>query len=366
VRVYVYPADEAGCGQYRLLMAARVLREQGHDVTIELPSDRDTIRGVIDPTTKRLVRVQVPPDADVVVMQRLTFAPMAHAVAMIRAQGVAVAVDMDDDLSTIHPANSAYAKYQPETGGLHSYRNAAVACETATLVTTSTPGLQQVYARHGRGRVIDNHVPAAYLDIPRVDSDVIGWAGTIASHPDDLQTVGMAVRRLVGEGHEFRVVGPPYGIKAALDLPEIPPSTGVVSFDRWAQTVAGIGVGMVPLADTVFNRSKSRLKGLEMAAIGVPWVASPRAEYQRLHKLGVGMLARKPLQWYSRLKELATNAALREEMSQAGRAVAAEHTVEANAWRWWEAWSEALRIERAAYRPAAAPRSGSQRRHPPS
>src|SRR5687767_14713586 len=105
----VFPADVTGCGQYRLIMSARVLQEQGHDVVIKLPSEREGLGGLIDEATGRLLDVTVPDGADVIVLQRLTLNTMAQAVPMIRAKGVAVVVDMDDDLSTIHPKNPAYA-----------------------------------------------------------------------------------------------------------------------------------------------------------------------------------------------------------------------------------------------------------------
>jgi hypothetical protein len=330
-------------------MAARVLQEQGHDVVIKLPSEREGLGGFVDDATGRLVDVTVPEDADVIVLQRLTLAPMADAVPLIRAKGVAVVVDMDDDLSSIHPKHAAYEKYQPRPGSKHNWKNAEAACHQATMVTTSTPALQKVYAPHGRGVVLRNCVPAAYLDSPRVESDVIGWAGSVHSHPDDLKEVGTAVRRLVSQGHRFRIVGPPYGVTKELDLDAMPEATGNVGFADWPSTVAGLGVGIAPLADSIFNRAKSELKILEYSATGVPWIASPRAEYAAFHeRTGAGLLASKPQHWFARLRELATNSALRAEMSEAGRLAAAEQTVEANAWRWLQVWQDAYRIERQA------------------
>lgn len=329
-------------------MPARALQAQGHDVVIQMPSERTGIGGGIDEYGNS-VYADAPEDADVIVLQRLTFRPIATAVSLLRAQGIAVVVDMDDDLSCVHPKHRAYESLQPGNGdGMHSWVHAAYACQTATLVTTSTPALQKVYAPHGRGMVLRNCVPAAYLDIPRVDSDVIGWAGAVPSHPMDLQETGTAVRRLVSQGHQFKVIGPAYGVTRALDLEAMPPSTGNVSFEEWPRAVSTLGVGMVPLEDSQFNRSKSALKGLEMAAVGVPFAASPRDEYRWLHEQGAGLLASKPQHWFKALRSLATNASLREEMSEAGRAVAARHTIEANAWRWWDAWEQAYRIQRQA------------------
>jgi len=340
---------------YRLVLPAQALQALGHDIVIKPPSEREGLGGFVDEATGRLVDVTVPEDADVIVLQRLTLREMAQAVPLIRAKGVAVVVDMDDDLSSIHPKHAAHEKYQPRPGSRHNWKNAEAACHAATMVTTSTPALQKVYAPHGRGVVLRNCVPAAYLDIPRQDSEVIGWAGSVHSHPEDLREMGTAVRRLVSQGHRFRIVGPPYGITRELDLDVMPETTGNVAFKDWPAAVAGLGVGIAPLADSVFNRAKSELKILEYSATGVPWVASPRAEYAAFHeRTGVGLLAGKPQHWFSRLRELATHPALRAEMSEAGRAAAATQTVEANAWRWLEIWQQAYQFERQA---AAARRS---------
>jgi hypothetical protein len=84
-----------------------------------------------------------------------------------------------------------------------------------------------------------------------------------------------------------------------------------------------------------------------MAAVGVPWVASPRPEYRRLREqLGVGLLAKDPGDWYRQLKLLTGDDALRADMSAKGRAAAADWTIEGNAWRWWEAWDAAVTAQR--------------------
>ena len=64
----------------------------------------------------------------------------------------------------------------------------------------------------------------------------------------------------------------------------------------YTSSVAELGVGLVPLLDSAFNRAKSWLKGLEYAALGVPFVASPTPEYVKLAGLGAGLLADDPFQ----------------------------------------------------------------------
>lgn len=349
--IYVYPADEYGCGYYRMIWPAAALRAQGHDVRIILPTNRVGIGGEINSRTGQLVGVNVPPDADVIVLQRVTMRNMSQAVPLIRARGVAVVVDMDDDLTKIDPNNPAFAVMQKGGHGaqaLHSWGNAHRACLDATLVTVSTPALLKVYAPHGRGVVLENRVPSAYLDIPH-DASVatFGWPGSVHSHPADPHQVGPAVARLIREGFTYSGVGPATGLREAFGLPGEPHTTGVLDMDRYPLAVAAMGVGMAPLADTRFNEAKSWLKPLEMMACGVPWVASPRVEYQRLHRLcGTGLLAAQPKDWHRLIKRVLTDDTLRADMSAKGRQAAANWTVEGSAWRWLEAWSFAADLQK--------------------
>lgn len=344
MKTLVYPSDSYGCGSFRAIWPGEHCAAAGHDVTVVRQKDR-RVRLVMEGDTVTDVHV----DADVVVLQRVTHAYMAQAVAVMRAKGVTVVIDVDDDLSSIHPSNPAWAVHRPGDGP-HSWHNLALACRNASLVTVSTPALLDVYARHGRGHVLPNYLPDQYYGLPRVDSDTIGWPASFHSHPNDAEPVGGAVARLVDEGAEFVMRGDSTGAGRAFGLVADPVGGGV-PIEEWPAAVAALGIGIAPLADTKFNAAKSWLKPLEMSAAGVPWVASPRAEYVRLHAMGAGVLADRPRVWYRELKRLRESAALRQELSEAGRAVAEGLRLRDNSWRWYEAWARAYEMQ------AAAPRS---------
>jgi hypothetical protein len=352
----VFPADTGGCGFFRLIWPAQLLAAAGHDVEIRPPEDRglklrigpgDVVDDVLDVD-----------GVDVMVFQRLTHQWMAEAVPLLRSKGVAVVVDVDDDLSTVHPRNPAYRSMHPRFAGKldrstgqvhrHSWQHLAAACREATLVTVSTPALLERYARHGRGHVIYNHLPDHYYGVPHEDSTVLGWPAALASHPDDPTAVGGAVARLVGEGATFRVVGDPAGVGAAFGLTQDPQGRTGVGVEAWPGAVAqDVGIGIAPLADTRFNAAKSWLKILEMSALGIPWVASPRAEYSRLHAMGAGVLADTPRRWYRELRRLADNESLRVEQAEAGRSIAEGLRLSINSWKWAEAWERAWNAQRA-------------------
>lgn len=352
MKIKVYPADVFGCGHFRLIWACEFLMAAGHDIELVPPGERQLELRV----SGNEVTDVVLGDEDVIVFQRVTHAFLAQAVPIIRAKGVAVVVDIDDDLSAIHPSNPAYAAMHPrnemrlEPGRReprrHSWHHLATACREATLVTTSTPGLIERYARHGRGQVIYNYLPEIYYGVPHEDSDLIGWPAALVSHPDDPSAVGGALARLTGAGAAFQVVGDPTGAGRAFGLSEDPQGILGVDVHQWPAEVARLGIGIAPLADTKFNRSKSWLKPLEMSALGVPWVASPSAEYARLHRMGVGVLADRPRQWYRHLDLIRRDAGLRNDLAGQGYEVAAGLRLRDHAWRWAEAWSNALELQR--------------------
>jgi hypothetical protein len=357
-KVLVYPADSAGCGHFRLIWPGTYASAEGHEVTVLGPKDRDLMLKMNGEQVVDVLDVK----ADVYVFQRLTHSRMVQAVSILRSKGVAVVVDVDDDLSSIHPRNPAHDAYHPRRGDSHhSWDNLKQACRDATLVTVSTPALLDVYARHGRGQVLHNYLPDHYYGFPRTDSDVIGWPAALQSHPDDPSAVGAAVARLSGTPGAFRVLGDPTGVGAAFGLSADPPGLSApVGQMEWPSAVVELGIGIAPLADTRFNACKSWLKPLEMSSLGVPWVASPRAEYVRLARLGAGVLADNSRRWYKELVRLRESPALRGEQSEAGRQVAETLRLRHHAWRWLEAWDNALRLQRSGQAARSTPTAAAR------
>lgn len=361
MRVAVYPADRWGCGSHRLIWPAEALRRQGHDVTVVTAKNRH-VEMLIDDRTEQVVRVNVPDEVDVVVFQRVTHRHLARAVTVLREQGKTVVVDVDDDLTAIHPDNPAWHALHPRSHErrvgappqerLHAWAHLGDACREASLVTATTPALVERYG-HGHGVVLPNYLAEHYYDVPHADSSVLGWPASLRSHPNDPAVVGNAVARLVDAGFRFRVTSVAEGVGRAFGMSDDERVDRVeqpVPLYDWPAELARLGVGIAPLADTRFNAAKSWLKPLELAAVGVPWVGSPRADYRRLHALGCGVLVDRPKDWFRVLRSLLTDASRRAELSAAGRVVAATLRLEDHAWRWWEAWSDAVARDRASHR----------------
>lgn len=361
MRVGLLYADTAGCGTYRCLLPAHEASRRGFDVMLS-----DKLYGKRD-DHGRLVGVGEL-NVDVLVYQRPLRADLVDTIPLVQAAGVRVIVEIDDDLERTHPANQAYRFMDPKTSPGSNWKHMRRAVQLADYVTVSTDQLAARYGEPGRVSVVRNYVPDGYCDLGRMplaredggelpDQLRIGWGGQVASHPTDLQECGAAVQTVMGTtGAAFRVIGNAEGVAQAIGVRRGQfEATGWVEMTKYPAAVATLDVGLVPLADTEFNRAKSWLKGLEFAAVGVPFIASAVPEYVRLHEeYGLGLIARSKRDWLRHLSRLAADPELRVELSIAGRRTVRDRlTIEQRGQEWIDAWTEASQVEPKTIREAA-------------
>jgi hypothetical protein len=294
---------------------------------------------------------------DVLVYQRPMARKLVDTIPFVQAQGVRVVVELDDDLEATSPANEAFKAVHPKWSAESNWQHMRRAITMADLVTVSTESLKQRYGGD-KAVVIPNFVPKHMLEqkrprMERQDGEAlaeqirIGWPGMIAYHPRDLQeTCGAVADVMDATGAAFRVIGDGVGVPGALGLQHGTfEMTGWLPINQYPDAVSTLDVGIVPLEDSVFNRGKSWLKGLEMAALGVPFVASPLPEYQRLHDLGIGELAHSRSEWYDLLMRLVKDECYRNDIAAQGREAvrSVPLTIEGNGHLWVTAWDKATR-----------------------
>jgi glycosyltransferase involved in cell wall biosynthesis len=274
---------------------------------------------------------------------------LADCIPHLQRHGITVVVEVDDDFEAISPRNIAWKSAHPKFSPESNWRHLARACEMADLVTVSTPALAKRYGKHGRVQVIPNFIPERYLSIERSsDPEVyLGWTGSVVTHPDDLQVVGWAVQRTLSDsGCYFAVVGTGASVHRHLALPsnlEIKVS-GWVPIVKYPEAISHLDVGIVPLELSQFNHAKSWLKGLEYAALGIPFVASPTDSYIELvEHYGIGQLANTPKQWYRKLMELSSSKDYTLTVGAEERAKIDKYdfTIERQTGRWMKAWVDA-------------------------
>lgn len=338
MKVAVHPCDNGGCGWYRLRWPAQVLADHGHDVVVAESFDawHDAHGRVITPVV----------DADVVVLQRPLVQHVVEAIPRLQSQGVAVVVEVDDNFHRLPAGHGARRGTSVENDPTYNRMWLRRACEAADLVTVTTPALAEQYGAHGRVAVLPNLVPASYLSVPshspRVESPTVGWTGSVVTHVGDLEVMGGVLPGVL-ESTGARFVSWGVGLtEEALGVKgRVRPWSDLLG--AYPRQVADLDVGLVPLADNPFNAAKSWLKGMEYAALGVPFIASPRCEYMRLGRevLPMVLTPHTPTDWAQALRVLADSPAMRAEIAGLNREQMARHTYENHADRWWDAWRSA-------------------------
>jgi glycosyltransferase involved in cell wall biosynthesis len=263
-----------GVGYYRLIWPAQAVRKlTGWDVSIH-----DKKHPLTDAT-----------GYDVVVVQRMSEPKQIKELIKARAMGIGLVHDVDDALWRVDRRNRAWSYHNEVVGGMRRYQLVDVACDIADVVTASTDMLARRYGGD-HGVVLRNALPGIgrVQEAPGPREVVrIGWTGSLATHPGDLEVMGDAVARVLAADPDvqFAVIGEPaYRIAPVLGIPESRiEALDWVPIRHYHQELRErIDVMLVPLADTAFNRSKSWLKALEASGGGLAVTASGTEENMRL------------------------------------------------------------------------------------
>jgi glycosyltransferase involved in cell wall biosynthesis len=302
--VNVYPFHDDASAQYRLILPGKALIAAGHDVIIYSPE-----KVINDPEYAASIR-----GSDVAVLNRPDSLPAVDFIYQLQRQGTKVLVDMDDLLGNVSPMHSMYGRAKV----LHHW--AMLACDAADWVTASTLEVAYEYGRNNTfgqrdAEVVWNRVPAWYLQLreERSNHNVVGWSGTVASHPLDLLSTGGAVGRFLRRHPDwsFGLVGAveeSQEVMRQLSISRQIRASGWVDFESYPCWLAQFDIGIVPLRPTRFNQGKSWLKALEMSAVGCNVVMADTDENKRLYReYGIGHPAKNPVDWDRQLNLLVTS-----------------------------------------------------------
>ncbi|GEM_PF-555077 len=168
------------------------------------------------------------------------------------------------------------------------------------------------------------------------DRCVIGWVGS----PSTVKYLELIVEPLARLGKEFAITLRIVGAGAAR-LPQFQnvkvESHPSIPYDP-VRFVPHFDIGVMPLADTDWERGKCGAKLLEYMAAGIATVSSAVGENIRMIEDGVtGLLARDADDWVSALRLLRDDSRLRESIGAAGRErVRASYSAEVVASLWRE------------------------------
>jgi hypothetical protein len=226
-------------------------------------------------------------DYDAVIVQRaaLTMADATRLIERLPARGTRLVVELDDDLVT-PPARERLTGTYP-LDRLDALATLAQAADGIVVSTAHLAGLMRAFAPEAEVSVVENRLDArlwftAVDDARPALSRRPVYIGT-STHGADLallEGLPELVSQNLGRQITFDVVGITSG-----RLPEgfrrvTNPRPPYGEFVPWLRRQASRwNVGLAPLAADPFNNSKSDLKLLEYAALGLATVASARGPY---------------------------------------------------------------------------------------
>ncbi len=318
MRIFGWAVNHSGCGHYRIGLPMWALGRAGHDATpfsvlnTELPEDLDVLVG----------QVVCGPDRSAI----------WRGVAAREGTRPALVFELDDDIWNLHPSNHGAAALRDPEVREAIETNLSVA-DAVTVTTAHLAGI--VRAFNHNVHVIPNCVDEALLRHQRPANDrlTIGWAGG-SSHNNDFAFVRKELRTFLHRNPDVdvHVIGTDY--RKEIGRPDARHTDWSENLVEYLENI-DFDIGIAPLAYHAFNKSKSDLKVLEYAALGIPVVATDYGPYSDSVQHGVtGFLVKHPHEWARYLRELVNDEAMRLEMGANARRWAATRTIQGNIWRW--------------------------------
>lgn len=319
---------------YRAIFPLQALEERGHNVV--WPAD-------------------VPPK---VAMSRLGSCDVVHCfrswermadLEAISRRGIAVSFDNDDNLraSDIIGGSSGLKEHRENREFWAIYERMA---RLADVVTTPSEVLAEKYRGAGARdvAVIENHLDsrmACFGHRSRHEGLVVGWVAA-AEHAKDVVALGLVeiLSRLLDAHENLRVLT--VGVRLPLGSPRYEYIQDVAHYDL-LKVVSRIDVGIAPLLDTEFNRSRSNVKLKEYGAGGAAWVASPVGPYRNLGAQQGGVLVERD-GWFEALDRLLSSRIARARLARRALRWARTQTIDRHAEEWERRFESA--VESAAVR----------------
>ena len=229
------------------------------------------------------------------------------------------------------------------------------------MITVTTEPLADVMRQFNPNvHVLPNHVDDGlfHVDRKRAERLTVGWAGG-DSHYRDLDMIARTLRKFLVRNPDVRlhIIGADYRDVLGVSHQKhfyvndrgqkrfctgIDGETADAAHTGWSKSLMGyyqaidFDIGLAPLVSSTFNRSKSHIKALEYAALGIPVIASDEPPYRDFVIDGVtGFLVKREHEWGLRLRDLVNDDAMRESMGAKAREHAQAFSIK-KGWRLWE------------------------------
>lgn len=357
MKVLCYISGYDGCGYYRIQSPAKYLNKYS-DVMCKISTQysKEDISW-----------------ADIVILQKQVNQRALDFVEFAKKEGKKIITEVDDDYFHIPTWNPAYKYYHNKPQELINFY------KMSDAIVVTTPHLaRQLSVYNPNTFVLPNsidlkevakieklpkedlykftrYLTSAQEDISlekieeiSKDKIVIGWGGS-PTHLRDLDQATPALLKICRENKNVHLHLIACGTEALLK--GMPPDQlfliRPVPIFQYPRLLASLkwDIGICPIEDNLFNRSKSNLKFLEFSINSIPCVCSNVENYAKTVREGVtGLLAdNTAASWYDKLTQLINSKEMRESISQeAKKQVMSDFSMEKNALLWYDCYQNIL------------------------
>jgi glycosyltransferase involved in cell wall biosynthesis len=330
MRLGVIYTTEVHNAAYRAVFPAEALRRRGgHEVRLVQHDGRT-------PLSPRSLL-----DCDVVHVFRRYDKSVLKCAEELRARGVGITYDNDDDIRLAPKESEAYKKFGG-AAGVREFQAQLHMMRRAHIVTTTTERLAERFgAEHGgRIEVIPNYLAdQQFARGPRnAEGIVIGWVAGLEHIADARRLqITQVLQRVMERRPEVRVVT--MGVRLDLDASRYTHHKYIPLHELGAEA-RKFDIGIAPLSDIPMSYARSDVKVKEYAAVGVPWVASKRGPYEFLNPKCGGLVVEDD-GWEEALVDLASSRWKRGQLRRCGERWARSQRIDKNIGRWEAVWQAA-------------------------
>ena len=298
------PPTPNGCAWYRQVLPSREVQKFGWETGVGVPrvSMEEGI-GIAHEDGAYM-------GFDVYVFKLMMHETVPQLIRLMQGKGQRIIVDVDDFHFGLDKENVAFQSTDPHSNPSNNRMFFEMGIRAADTVTVSTDFLAGFYERRVRDVVLVRNALDTERFTPVVQPEIptFGWVGATLWRSGDIELLRDWLPSFVKEfktpvhhaGH-IPMDCKHFGVRAGLKRVQTSPMAPITHYPA---ILKDINVGLVPLTRNHFNEAKSALKGLEYAASGIPFIATPTEEYRLLAAAGVGRLAETPDEWRDHAIEL--------------------------------------------------------------
>lgn len=320
------PLQPNGCAWYRCVTPGAELEKRGWVCGVGVPgfNPKDGF-GMITGSNKAVH------GWDIIVLKLVMHKDVLAGLDRAEEMGQKIVVDVDDFFDGLSPTNRAYEATDPKNNPDNNREIYAEIIRRAFAVICSTQFLFDYYSKiHKNVFLVRNGIDlqrykSLYYRHKRRQTTgsnkaTIGWVGATPWRSGDLELLsGFMGDYILANNYNIR-------FHHSGDLPNSPSAAEQLRIDKKFVTTShlvpiadyptlfkSIDIGVVPLTDIPFNHAKSFIKGLEYAASGIPFIASPSPEYEFLFDAGIGRIASTEEEWIYHFEELRNSGIRKDE-----------------------------------------------------